>query len=73
MAFHPPQNSKGTDGAAGGKDEEWILAVVIGCINQDKNRSVYDCSDSTAKLTHALLDTKSRTPNPKRTASQDSE
>lgn len=40
VAFHPPQNSKGADGAAGGKDEEWILAVVIGCINQDKNRFV---------------------------------
>lgn len=40
VAFHPPQNSKGADGATGGKDEEWILAVVIGCINQDKNRFV---------------------------------
>ncbi|EPT05212.1 hypothetical protein FOMPIDRAFT_1112120 [Fomitopsis schrenkii] len=43
VAFHPPQNSKGSDGAAGGKDEEWILAVVIGCINQDKNR--YEVQD----------------------------
>lgn len=72
MAFHPPQNSKGADGAAGGKDEEWILAVVIGCINQDKNRSVYDCSNYIAKLIHAFLDTRSRIPSPKRTASQDS-
>ncbi|CCM01868.1 uncharacterized protein FIBRA_03939 [Fibroporia radiculosa] len=39
VAFHPPQNSsKAADSASGGKDEEWILAVVTKCINQDKNR-----------------------------------
>ncbi|KAH9936286.1 SGF29 tudor-like domain-containing protein [Fomitopsis serialis] len=43
VAFHPPQNSKGAETVAGGKDEEWILAVVIGCINQDKNR--YEVQD----------------------------
>lgn len=38
VAFHPPQNTKGGESLAGGKDEEWILAVVTKCINQDKNR-----------------------------------
>jgi len=44
VAFHPPQNSsKAVDSAAAGKDEEWILAVVTKCINQDKNR--YEVQD----------------------------
>jgi len=44
VAFHPPQNSsKAVDNAAAGKDEEWILAVVTKCINQDKNR--YEVQD----------------------------
>ncbi|PCH40130.1 hypothetical protein WOLCODRAFT_88492 [Wolfiporia cocos MD-104 SS10] len=44
VAFHPPQNtSKAADGITGGKDEEWILAVVTKCINQDKNR--YEVQD----------------------------
>lgn len=44
VAFHPPQNSsKAVDSATGGKDEEWILAVVTKCINQDKNR--YEVQD----------------------------
>ncbi|KAJ3552674.1 hypothetical protein NM688_g4028 [Phlebia brevispora] len=43
VAFHPPQNTKGADAASGGKDEEWILAVVTKCINQDKNR--YEVQD----------------------------
>ncbi|KAI0926963.1 hypothetical protein AcW1_007659 [Taiwanofungus camphoratus] len=44
VAFHPPQNaSKASDGAGNGKDEEWILAVVTKCINQDKNR--YEVQD----------------------------
>lgn len=39
VAFHPPQNaSKAAESGAAGKDEEWILAVVTKCINQDKNR-----------------------------------
>lgn len=38
VAFHPPTNTSKTDAATGGKDEEWILAVVTKCINQDKNR-----------------------------------
>ena len=38
VAFHPPPNTNKADGATGGKDEEWILAVVTKCINQDKNR-----------------------------------
>ena len=39
VAFHPPTNtSKAADAANGGKDEEWILAVVTKSINQDKNR-----------------------------------
>ncbi len=38
VAFHPPQTNKAADSVAGGKDEEWILAVVTKCINQDKNR-----------------------------------
>ena len=39
VAFHPPTNtSKGQDAGGSGKDEEWILAVVTKCINQDKNR-----------------------------------
>ena len=38
VAFHPPQNTKGADSVTSGKDEEWILAVVTKCINQDKNR-----------------------------------
>ncbi|KAI0632097.1 SGF29 tudor-like domain-containing protein [Trametes polyzona] len=38
VAFHPPTNTSKSDGATGGKDEEWILAVVTKCINQDKNR-----------------------------------
>jgi len=37
VAFHPP-NTKTDSGAGNGKDEEWILAVVTRCINQDKNR-----------------------------------
>lgn len=40
VAFHPPNSSKSSDNTNGGKDEEWILAVVTKCINQDKNRSV---------------------------------
>ncbi|GBE84923.1 hypothetical protein SCP_0701050 [Sparassis crispa] len=41
VAFHPPQNtSKTSESATGGKDEEWILAVVTKCINQDRNRYV---------------------------------
>ncbi|KZT12024.1 uncharacterized protein LAESUDRAFT_719985 [Laetiporus sulphureus 93-53] len=45
VAFHPPQNAnKPADGSAGGKDEEWILAVVTKCINQDKNR--YEVQDA---------------------------
>lgn len=40
VAFHPPTNTSKGDGATGGKDEEWILAVVTKCINQDKNRYV---------------------------------
>lgn len=41
VAFHPPPNtSKLAEGIPPGKDEEWILAVVTKCINQDKNRSV---------------------------------
>ena len=46
VAFHPPQNTKGAEGLGGGKDEEWILAVVTKCINQDKNRSVDARSDA---------------------------
>ena len=42
VAFHPPTNTSKGDGATGGKDEEWILAVVTKCINQDKNRYVWD-------------------------------
>lgn len=38
VAFHPPQNTKGAESIVSGKDEEWILAVVTKCINQDKNR-----------------------------------
>ena len=34
VAFHPPSNtSKAADAANGGKDEEWILAVVTKSIN----------------------------------------
>ncbi|KAK7690032.1 hypothetical protein QCA50_006677 [Cerrena zonata] len=41
VAFHPP---KAGDTSSGGKDsEEWILAVVNRCINQDKNR--YEVQD----------------------------
>ncbi|PIL22556.1 hypothetical protein GSI_15245 [Ganoderma sinense ZZ0214-1] len=43
VAFHPPINTSKTDAATGGKDEEWILAVVTKCINQDKNR--YEVQD----------------------------
>ncbi|THH27998.1 hypothetical protein EUX98_g6199 [Antrodiella citrinella] len=45
VAFHPPNTSGKVDGATAmnGKDEEWILAVVIQCINQDKNR--YEVQD----------------------------
>ncbi|RPD62404.1 hypothetical protein L226DRAFT_544265 [Lentinus tigrinus ALCF2SS1-7] len=43
VAFHPPTNTSKADGATGGKDEEWILAVVTKCINQDKNR--YEVQD----------------------------
>ncbi|KAI0761965.1 SGF29 tudor-like domain-containing protein [Trametes elegans] len=43
VAFHPPTNTSKTDSIAGGKDEEWILAVVTKCINQDKNR--YEVQD----------------------------
>ncbi|KAI0648080.1 SGF29 tudor-like domain-containing protein [Trametes meyenii] len=43
VAFHPPTNTSKADGAASGKDEEWILAVVTKCINQDKNR--YEVQD----------------------------
>ncbi|KAI0335926.1 hypothetical protein GY45DRAFT_1316697 [Cubamyces sp. BRFM 1775] len=43
VAFHPPPNTNKADGATGGKDEEWILAVVTKCINQDKNR--YEVQD----------------------------
>ncbi|KAL4251861.1 SAGA-associated factor 29 [Abortiporus biennis] len=39
VAFHQPKK----DGADGGRDEEWILAVVTKCINQDKNR--YEVQD----------------------------
>ncbi|OBZ71653.1 SAGA-associated factor 29 [Grifola frondosa] len=42
VAFHPPL-SKVAEGLIGGKDEEWILAVVTKCINQDKNR--YEVQD----------------------------
>lgn len=39
VAFHPPTNTiKAAEGATGGKDEDWILAVVTKSINQDKNR-----------------------------------
>ena len=38
VAFHPPSNTSKADAVAGGKDEDWILAVVTRCINQDKNR-----------------------------------
>jgi hypothetical protein len=38
VAFHPPA-SKTSDGASADVDENtWILAVVVECINQDKNR-----------------------------------
>ncbi|CAL1713153.1 unnamed protein product [Somion occarium] len=41
VAFHPP---KAGDSSSSGKDaEEWILAVVNRCINQDKNR--YEVQD----------------------------
>ncbi|OSD07247.1 hypothetical protein PYCCODRAFT_1430489 [Trametes coccinea BRFM310] len=43
VAFHPPTNTSKADSTAGGKDEEWILAVVTKCINQDKNR--YEVQD----------------------------
>ncbi|PSR74816.1 hypothetical protein PHLCEN_2v9530 [Hermanssonia centrifuga] len=43
VAFHPPQTNKAADSVVGGKDEEWILAVVTKCINQDKNR--YEVQD----------------------------
>ncbi|KAH9950535.1 SGF29 tudor-like domain-containing protein [Amylocystis lapponica] len=44
VAFHPPQNTtKAADAAAAGKEEDWILAVVTKCINQDKNR--YEVQD----------------------------
>ncbi|KAI0822258.1 SGF29 tudor-like domain-containing protein [Trametes gibbosa] len=43
VAFHPPTNTSKADGVTGGKDEEWILAVVTKCINQDKNR--YEVQD----------------------------
>lgn len=44
VAFHPPSNtSKAAESAGGGKDEEWILAVVTKSINQDKNR--YEVQD----------------------------
>ncbi|KAI0770327.1 SGF29 tudor-like domain-containing protein [Fomes fomentarius] len=43
VAFHPPTNTSKADAAIGGKDEEWILAVVTKCINQDKNR--YEVQD----------------------------
>ncbi|KAI0372128.1 hypothetical protein BV20DRAFT_940605 [Pilatotrama ljubarskyi] len=43
VAFHPPTNTSKADGAGSGKDEEWILAVVTKCINQDKNR--YEVQD----------------------------
>lgn len=42
VAFHPPQaTTKTAESGTAGKDEEWILAVVTKCINQDKNRSVH--------------------------------
>lgn len=38
VAFHPPA-SKTSDGTSADVDENtWILAVVVECINQDKNR-----------------------------------
>ncbi|TCD66620.1 hypothetical protein EIP91_001130 [Steccherinum ochraceum] len=45
VAFHPPNNTSGKSdsGVGSGKDEEWILAVVTRCINQDKNR--YEVQD----------------------------
>ncbi|KAL1950293.1 hypothetical protein VTO73DRAFT_5417 [Trametes versicolor] len=43
VAFHPPTNTSKADSTASGKDEEWILAVVTKCINQDKNR--YEVQD----------------------------
>ncbi|KAI0076702.1 hypothetical protein K474DRAFT_1622351 [Panus rudis PR-1116 ss-1] len=43
VAFHPPQTSGKVGEVTGGKDEEWILAVVTKCINQDKNR--YEVQD----------------------------
>lgn len=51
VAFHPPNTSGKVDGATAinGKDEEWILAVVIQCINQDKNRLVIFIGKDTAQ------------------------
>jgi len=37
VAFHPPAGKTG-EGASTDVDDTWILAVVVECINQDKNR-----------------------------------
>ena len=39
VAFHPPNAKPGEDGAPP-DENQWILAVITKCINQDKNRSV---------------------------------
>lgn len=42
VAFHPPA-TKASDGTSAEVDENtWILAVVVQCINQDKNRYFLD-------------------------------
>lgn len=62
VAFHPPQNTKGADSVSGGKDEEWILAVVTKCINQDKNRydprhrSLYDGLNDDDDISYEVQD-----------------
>ena len=70
VAFHPPSNTSKGDGGGGGKDEEWILAVVTKCINQDKNRYVPDLRpcDTGGSLHGCLLDTRYRILNHRKMA-----
>lgn len=54
VAFHPPA-SKTSDGASADVDENtWILAVVVECINQDKNRYASEV-DNVLALTHFIV------------------
>ena len=71
VAFHPPPNTAKGDGAAVGKDEEWILAVVTKCINQDKNRWVGTGPGGACGSYRCYVGTRCRIPNLRRTARQD--